>query len=127
MLRLANFLERRMKVARLEDKPVPASAGEQTALQRPPRAPTRGDQWRDCLERLLEEDGYVIQASSEEMAQGASVRMWGTDQPFRVIEGADYADALRQLRVYQEVIGEEMEPPAPPSAQWHYYRYGPRP
>jgi hypothetical protein len=134
MLRLGSFLRHRHKSARQEDKPAPAVAAEKPgpAAETVPAviaettfAPSGVSKWREFITRLLAEDGYVIQASSEEMETGASVRMWGSDQPFRVIGGADYRHALRQWRIYRELSGEEMEPPPPPKAHWHYYKFGP--
>jgi hypothetical protein len=132
MLRLGSFLRRRrMRVARPEDKPAPASAVEQKATPETPHAPTpsptRGDQWRDCLERLLEKDGYLVQPCSEQMATGAIVRVWGSERAFKITGEASYEDARRQWRVWMEICGDdEMEPPAPASAQWHYYKFGAR-
>jgi hypothetical protein len=133
MSRLGSFLKRRPQVARLEEeKPAPARAVEQTATPETPapepsRVRTRGDQWRDCLERLLATDGYVVQPSSEEMVTGSSVRMWGSDLAFQITGEASYEDALRQWRVWIEVSGDdEMEPPAPASTQCRYYKFGAR-
>jgi len=113
-----------MQVDRLEEKPAPASAAAETAVTAD--APTPSTKWEECIQRLLAEDGYIIQASPEEMVKGSIVRMWGSDQPFRVMGGADYADALRQWQVYQEIRGEKMDPPPPPGANWHYYKFGAR-
>ena len=50
--------------------------------------------------------------------------MWGTDQPFQILGEASYDDALRQWDVYNEISGEELDPPPPPSARWRYYKFG---
>jgi hypothetical protein len=121
MLRLCRFLRQTEKAAPPEEKQPASGAAEAT------RAPTWGHQWRDCLEHLLASDGYVVQQSSEEMATGSSVRMWGSDLAFQITGEASDEDALRQWRVWVEISGDdEMEPPAPASAQWHYYKFGVR-
>jgi hypothetical protein len=61
------------------------------------------------------------------MATGAIVRIWGSDLAFQITGEASYEDARRQWRVWMEISGDdEMEPPAPASAQWHYYKFGAR-
>ncbi|HSY92350.1 MAG TPA: hypothetical protein VK812_13315 [Candidatus Binatus sp.] len=124
MSRLRGFLRRRAQVARLENKPAPAGAVERSSAPETPRARTRSDQWRDCLERLLALDGYIVQPSSEEMAAGSIQRMWGSDLAFEITGEASYDDALRQWRVWIQISGDdEMEPPAPASK---YYKFGAR-
>jgi hypothetical protein len=130
-----SFFRRRTK-ARPDDKPAPARAAEAAqAISAPGRVaeatspPQMVSAWRKCIESLLASDGYVVLGSPQEMATGASTCMWGTDRPFQVSGEASYEDCLRQWRVYEEIRGEEMEPPPRPSARWHYYKLralGPR-
>lgn len=124
-MRFGRFLRCRTQ-ARPEDKPAPASAAAETAVTADTPAP-RMTKWGECIRRLLAENGYVIQASPEEMVKGSPARMFGSDQPFRIIGAAEYSDALRQWRIYQELSGENMDPPPPPGANWHYYKFGVRP
>jgi hypothetical protein len=76
------------------------------------------------MQRLLASEGYIVQGSSEQMRSGSSVRMWGSDDAFRILGAASYQDALRQWHVYEEIRGEKMEPPPPPSTNWHYFKFG---
>jgi hypothetical protein len=53
--------------------------------------------------------------------------MWGSGLAFQITGDASYEDALRQWRVWVEMSGDdEMKPPKPASAHWHYYKFGPR-
>jgi hypothetical protein len=116
-----NFLQRMKAPPRQDDKPAPASATEATETT---SAPAGVLKWQKCVQRLLMSEGYVIQGSPEEMATGSSARMWAIDQPFRILGPATYEDALRQWRVYEAISGEKLEPPPPPSATWHYFKFG---
>ena len=109
-----------IEAARPEDKPEPRAAEEVPEV---PAAPARWIKWRECIQWLLQADGYVVQGSSEELSKGSSVRMWGSDSGFRISGPASYEDALRQWKIYRERIGEEMEPPPAPSSGWRYYKF----
>lgn len=114
-----------IEVARAENKSAAAPARVPAVeTQAAPCVPTLAIKWKECIERLLLEDGFVVQGSSEEMVKGSSARMWGSERPFLIIGEAGYAEALRQWRIYQEISGEQMEPPPPASARWHYYKFG---
>jgi hypothetical protein len=94
-------------------------------MSAPTSAPTRVTQWKEFIRRLLATDGYVVQGSSDDLPIGSSVRMFGSDQPFRITATANHEAALRQWQIYQEITGEEMEPPAPASEHWHYFKVSP--
>jgi hypothetical protein len=112
MSRLRGFLRRMKALARRE--PGPLSTAK----------PTRLDEWRELIRCMLAADGYTVQGSSEKIAVGSRVSVWGTDQPFQNLGPASYEDALRQHRAYQEICNEQMDPPPRPSAEWRYYRFG---
>lgn len=105
-----------------ENKPA-APVRNAAKAEATPSMPARLISWRECIERLLQADGYVVQGSSEELSKGSSMRMWGSDLGWRISGPASYQDALRQWKIYQETIGEEMESPPPPSSSWHYYAF----
>jgi len=106
-----------IEAARAENKSETPSAAAQAQA-----APV--SKWEVCVDRLLEQDGFVVVGSPEQFEKGSKVRLWGSNRPFRIIGGAEYEDALRQWRIYQEIRGDKIEAPAPPGANWHYYKYG---
>ena len=99
-------------------KPKPATPAEPV--------PARIVKWREFIDRMLADEGFVISGSSEEMRMGSSASIWGTDQAFQIIGAASYEAACRQRRVWEEISGDQPEPPPPPSAHWFYYKFGAR-
>ena len=84
---------------------------------------TRTAKWREFIDLMLGIDGYVVSASSDEMKTGSRASIWGSDQPFQIIGVARYEDVRRQWRVWEELAGEKMEPPA---RDLHFYKFGTR-